>query len=162
VRRTRLGDSPAKGSRVEKNMEIRVIESGDGLKRLVLAGRLDLAGTQAIEARFAALTAGAKQTAIVDLKEVTFLASLGMRMLVSNARALLKSGSRLVLLGPQPGVRLALQGAGLATILPIAADENEAAALATLRLDAQDRRSLIARIGRHKRRRVYGTSEPQK
>jgi anti-anti-sigma factor len=88
-------------------MEIRVIESSDGLRRLALSGRLDLAGTDAIETRFAALTAGTRQTAIVDLREVTFLASLGMRMLVSSARTLLRSGAKLVLLGPQPAVRLA-------------------------------------------------------
>ena len=142
-------------------MEIRVIESADGLNHLALSGRLDLAGTQAIEARFAELTTGAKKTAIVDLREVTFLASLGMRMLVSSARALLKSSARLVLLGPRPSVRLALEGAGLNSILPIANDDGEAIALATLELDARDRRSLIARIARQKRRRVYGTSDRQ-
>jgi anti-anti-sigma factor len=98
---------------------------------LALSGRLDLAGTQAIETQFAALTAGSKETAIVDLREVTFLASLGMRMLVSSARTLLKAGARLVLLGPQPPVRLALESAGLAAILPIAADDREAVTLAT-------------------------------
>jgi anti-anti-sigma factor len=112
-------------------MEIRVIESSDGLRRLALSGRLDLAGTEAIETRFAALTAGARQTAIVDLREVTFLASLGMRMLVSSARTLVSSGARLVLLGPQPAVRLALESAGLTSLLPIAGDDGEAVALAT-------------------------------
>jgi anti-anti-sigma factor len=142
-------------------MEIRVVESADGLSHLALSGRLDLAGTQAIEAQFTALTAGAKKTAIIDLREVTFLASLGMRMLVSSARALLKSSARLVLLAPQPAVRLALESAGLSSILPIAVDDGQAAALATHPLDAQDRRSLIARIGRQKRRRVFGTSDQQ-
>jgi anti-anti-sigma factor len=113
------------------SVEIREIEKGDGLRHLALSGRLDLAGTQAIETQFAALTSGAKQTAIVDVREVTFLASLGLRMLVSSARTLVKSGAKLVVLGPRPAVRLVLETAGLAAILPIAANDAEAIALAT-------------------------------
>ena len=96
-----------------------------------MSGRLDLAGTEAIETHFTALTAGARQTTIVDLREVTFLASLGIRMLVSSARTLVKSGAKLVLLGPQSAVRLALESTGLAALLPIAADNGEAMLLAT-------------------------------
>ena len=87
--------------------------------------------TEAIETRFTALAAGGRQTTIVDLREVTFLASLGIRMLVSSARTLVKSGAKLVLLGPQPAVRLALEGTGLTALLPIAADDGEALLLAT-------------------------------
>ena len=67
----------------------------------------------------------------MDLSEVTVLASLGIRMLVASARALVKSGAKLVLLGPQPAVRLALEGTGLTALLPIAADDGEALLLAT-------------------------------
>lgn len=112
-------------------MEMRVLSTADDdVTRIALSGRLDLQGTGAIQPDFAALTGDAKRSAVVDLSEVSFLASAGMRMLLEAAKALRRTAHRLVLLRPQENVKQALEVAGLAGILPITDDEAAALALA--------------------------------
>ena len=64
-----------------------------------------------------------RESAVVDLAGVGFIASLGMGLLVSTAKALHRFGKRLVLLRPQSLVEDALEAAGLHEILPIAKDD---------------------------------------
>ena len=58
----------------------------------------------------------------MDLSEVSFLASIGMRTLLSNAKALGLKGGRMVLLNPQPMVATALSTAGIDTLIPMHQD----------------------------------------
>ncbi len=111
-------------------MNLELNESG-GIKLLSLTGRLDLEGTEEIESAFAAATSASGQSVIVDLQGVPFLASLGMRMFVTAARALRSRGLKLVLLEPQAAVRAALDVAGLSQLLLIADDEADARKLAS-------------------------------
>jgi len=102
-------------------MEMTMAElEGKGVK-ITLHGRLDTPGVGAIETRFAA--AAARKNAIVDLSDVTFLASLGIGMLIGAARALKRSGHIFVLYGAPVRVSETLHNSGLAEILPMAADE---------------------------------------
>ncbi|MDX2165613.1 MAG: STAS domain-containing protein [Deltaproteobacteria bacterium] len=111
-------------------MELRVVStSEDPVTRVALTGRLDLQGTRAIERVFVEQTTDGR-AAIVDLGEVSFLASMGMRLLLQVAKALHRSGRRLVILRPQENVRQALEVAGLVEILPVSDDDAEALALA--------------------------------
>lgn len=103
-----------------------VIELEGGAKKVALDGRLDIEGTGEIELKFGAHTAAARVPVIVDLTEVTFLASIGMRLLVSNAKALQAAGCPLVLLNPQDPVRKALETAGINALIPIHDDETSA------------------------------------
>jgi anti-anti-sigma factor len=66
--------------------------------------------------------------AIVDLSRVEFIASLGVRMLLSEARALARRAGRLVLFAPSELVRELLEYVSLGEIIPIR--ENAADALA--------------------------------
>lgn len=112
-------------------MELRVLSTpDDDVTRVALTGRLDLQGTGEIELAFTGQTATKRRAAIVDLGEVSFLASMGMRLLVQVAKALRRDGHRLVILRPQENVKQALEVAGLVEILPIAEDESQALALA--------------------------------
>jgi anti-anti-sigma factor len=112
-------------------MELRILSTpDDDVTRLALNGRLDYQGTGEIELAFTAQTATMHRAAVVDLSEVSFLASIGMRLLLQVAKALHRTDHRLVLLRPQENVRQALEVAGLAEILPIANDEAQALALA--------------------------------
>ena len=106
-------------------MKLEQNENG-GIKVLSLTGRLDLEGTEAIESDFATATSDSAKSVIVDLQGVPFLASLGMRMFVTAARALRNRGLKLVLLKPQEAVRAALDVAGLSQLLLIAEDEANA------------------------------------
>jgi anti-sigma B factor antagonist len=112
-------------------MELRVLSTPeDEVMRIALQGRLDLQGAGEIEADFAARTAASDKSAVIDLSEVPFLASIGMRMLLRAAKALRQTNCRLVILRPQENVKQALEVAGLVEILPITNDEADALTLA--------------------------------
>ena len=82
-------------------MELELLEPIEGATRVALSGRLDTEGVDRVEARFNAATASDRQHAIVDLSEVTFIASMGIRMLVTAAKTLSRDRARIVLLSPQ-------------------------------------------------------------
>ena len=97
-----------------------------GMVKVTLGGRLDSPGVDLIETRFlGALTPSGKHTA-VDLSGVDFIASMGIRMLISTARALGRRGGRFVLFAPQPGVREIFSHVSLSEIIPIYDTEDEA------------------------------------
>jgi anti-sigma B factor antagonist len=107
-------------------MELRTEELPNGIKLVVLAGRMDIAGTQEIDMRFTAITATQKALIAVDLAEVSFLASIGMRTLVSSARALANRGGAMALVNPRQIVQQALIAAGIDSLIPIYASADEA------------------------------------
>jgi len=109
-------------------MEISVSQLDDGIKRIELNGRLDMKNSLEIDTRFTALTATGTGPVLVDMSHVEFIASIGMRLLLSNAKALAKRGGRMVLCGTQPLVREALESAGLETLIPLYPDEASARA----------------------------------
>jgi anti-anti-sigma factor len=100
-------------------------------KRVTLNGRLDLKGSDEISQRFTSLTATDGSNVVVDLSGVEFIASIGMRLLISCAKAKSQRGGQMVLAGLQPLVKEALATAGIDSLIPIHADQ--AAALAALR-----------------------------
>jgi len=108
-------------------MELKTQDTPDGVKVISLAGRMDIAGTQEIELRFTNLAASQKALIAVDLAEVSFLASIGMRTLVSSARALMNRGGAMALVRPQSMVQQALVAAGIDSLIPIYPSIDEAA-----------------------------------
>ena len=100
-----------------------------GVTKVALAGRLDTAGVSRIEARFSASVVPGGKPAVVDLTEVEFLASLGIRMLISTARTLSMKGGKLAMYGANPAVLEIIETASLQDIIPLAASEDEAIAL---------------------------------
>ena len=108
-------------------MQVTVGEFGDMGKRVVLVGKLDIAGAQTIELPMATL-AGSRCNLVVDLIRVDFIASIGIRHLVLAAKALARSSCKLVLLDPNPLVTGVLITTGLQDLLPIVRSEDEARA----------------------------------
>jgi anti-sigma B factor antagonist len=98
--------------------------------RVALAGRLDLPGVQALELQFTANTAAAKKPAVVDMSGVVFIASLGLRMLLSSAKALRAAGARMVILNPPEPVAEVLRTAGIDQVITVTNDEQMALAIA--------------------------------
>ncbi len=97
------------------------------LRRISLNGRLDIPGTSAISTQFAALAAANGKCVIVDLAAVTFLASIGIRELITNAKALQKRGGKMVLLlGSNESVAKTLEATGIDTLIPMFFNETEA------------------------------------
>jgi anti-anti-sigma factor len=93
-----------------------------------LNGRLDIGGADAIGTRFTAAAAGVGQPVIVDLSRVSFISSMGIRLLIATARALHQKGGRMALFGAQPIVQEVLDGVALDQIVPVVASESEALA----------------------------------
>jgi anti-anti-sigma factor len=113
-------------------MELFVEEIDRDTARLVLTGRMDIAGSEAIDVRFAA-AANSKRFLMVDMSGVTFLASIGIRSLFAKAKMASAHGGRLVIAAPQPNVAEVLDLTGVPQLIPIFGDcESARAHLATL------------------------------
>jgi len=97
-----------------------------GIIKVNLSGRLDILGAQAIDMKFHALTATQSAPFLVDISDVSFLASLGMRTLLSSAKAVAMRGGLMVLYNPQPEVLDALEVAGVSDLIPVFHDYQEA------------------------------------
>ena len=100
-------------------MEMQIAELENGITEVVLSGRLDMEGSAKIENVFTIATATDERPVLVDLADVEFIASIGMRVLVMNAKALDRRGGMMVLLNPQTQVREALEVAGIDVLIPI-------------------------------------------
>lgn len=85
----------------------------NGILQVNLIGRLDLQGTMAIDNRFSFLVSESKKDTLVDMSEVDFIASLGMRMIINNAKTLQEERKQMILINPQPLVEEALSTAGV-------------------------------------------------
>ncbi|WP_254956807.1 STAS domain-containing protein [Cyanobium sp. Cruz CV13-4-11] len=68
------------------------------LRKVVLADRLDMLGMEDIALKLTSLTAIKPLPVILDLRDVSFLASIGIRNIISSARALDQKGGRMVIL----------------------------------------------------------------
>ena len=113
----------------ERIMELRVMETDGRYSHVRLIGKMDAPGAQEIDAAFASAVAGPLRPAIVDMAEVPFLSSMGVRTLMQAIKALHPSGAKLVLLNPPAAVVKVLQTAGLGGHVPCAATLEEARAL---------------------------------
>ena len=107
-------------------MELVVKTLGQGIKEIELAGRLDLEGSSAIYAQFTNHVAIEKAGVLVDMTHVDYIASIGMRLLISNAKALSKHGGKIVLFNHSPLVRGVLETSGLDQLIPIFDDHQSA------------------------------------
>ena len=98
-------------------MEIAINDTGS-TATVKLIGRLDLSGAESIDLLLATLS-GSKNGILIDMAEVTFIASLGLRHLVSAAKAIRRRGGRLMLLNPTVEVVDVIMASGLTEFLPI-------------------------------------------
>lgn len=109
-------------------MQFESIDLPGDVTCLALTGRLDIEGTQAIEQKFSFATTVKAAKIVVDLAGVSFLASIGIRLLVTSARAQAARGGKLVLAAPQPLVRKVLETAGIDQLIGITGDVESARA----------------------------------
>ncbi len=112
-------------------MRLKILREDDAFVQVALVGRLDIQGVNEVQLEFLHQTTSLPRNAMVDLSDLTYIASLGISMLVSAAKKLERNGAKMVLLRPSPLVRKALETSSLQEVIPIVTAE--AAALAMLR-----------------------------
>jgi len=100
-------------------MELQYSQIENNIRLIKLIGKLDIIGVGLIETQFSGYCAGDNPRVLVDLSEVEFLASIGIRLLVLNAKSVSSRGGRMVLLHPTPDVRSVLEVTGIPAIIPI-------------------------------------------
>ena len=79
------------------DIDLQVHHLGDGLDQINIIGRLDSAGAQVLDQPLKALIAGAAQGVLIDLSQVPFLGSMGIRSLLTSAQAMRRRGGALAL-----------------------------------------------------------------
>lgn len=107
-------------------MELETEQLANNIKRIALNGRLDFAGVEDIDVKFTALAAAQKEAIAVDLSAMDFIASIGMRTLVSAAKAQSQRGGKIVFYSPKQLVREVLDQSGISQVLPILDDLDSA------------------------------------
>jgi anti-anti-sigma factor len=101
-------------------MELEVIDAPDNPRVVRLSGRLDAAGADRIGLKFTTAVVAAGQPVLVDLSEVSFIASLGLRLLISSAKGLAAKGAGMAVFGARPEVAELLDQVALDQIVPVA------------------------------------------
>jgi anti-sigma B factor antagonist len=71
---------------------------GEDLRKIIIVGRLDTPGTDAIAPSLHELAAGPMRAVIVDLTNVQFAASIGIGKLIATAKEVKSRGGHMVLL----------------------------------------------------------------
>jgi anti-anti-sigma factor len=99
-------------------MELMVEDLADGVTKAVLSGRMDIEGAQAVDTRFNVL-AGSKKLIVVDMAGVSFLASMGLRVLMTCARSVNSKGGKMAIAGAQPGVAKVLSTSGIDQVVSV-------------------------------------------
>jgi anti-anti-sigma factor len=105
-------------------IEYRQLENGIRLIRL--SERLDIDGTLKIGPRLTEYINGNGLLIIFDLENVDFLASIGIRMLVTTAKSIFSHSGKVVILNPLPNVREVLEITGITQAIPICRELEEA------------------------------------
>ena len=102
-------------------MNLEVADLANGITKIALSGRLDVEGALKIDGQFNDI-AKEKKKVVIDLSDVTFLASLGIRTLITGAKATANNGGKMVLMNPQPNVEKVLRTSRVDTVMPIVND----------------------------------------
>ena len=109
-------------------MDLIIGSNEGGIIRASLAGRMDIQGSLAVDKQMEDL-ANANVNVAIDVSQVTFLASLGIRTLITCCKILAAKGGNMVLVSPQPIVEKVLVTSGVNTVIPIASDMAAAEAM---------------------------------
>jgi anti-sigma B factor antagonist len=114
-------------------MSISHTDVGDNLRKIVIFGRLDFSGTESVAGELEKLASAPKKGVVIDLSQLKFLASLGIRALLKSAQTVEERGGKMVLfVGANSQVTMSLEATGLGDLIPMfkSNDEAERAAVA--------------------------------
>ncbi|MGE4221136.1 MAG: STAS domain-containing protein [Alphaproteobacteria bacterium] len=106
-------------------MHMQVDDIDGGVTLVKLDGALDLAGADSIDLRMSTLAESRKRI-VLDLEKVTYLASIGLRTLISNARTVKGRGGRLAVFNSPVNVTKVLRTSGVDQIIPLCGTMHDA------------------------------------
>ena len=108
-------------------MSISYTDAGD-LRTIVVSGRLDVDGTDSVASKLVELTGAPKKGVVVDISSLKFLASIGIRALVSAAKSVKARGGKLVLVvDTGSSVMMSIKATGVDQLVPVFDDTDDAA-----------------------------------
>ena len=100
-------------------MQLKVIKDDATYVHVALIGKMDIAGVQEIEGKFISLIATSKRNLLVDISEVSFIGSMGLRVFLTAAKSLSWDKKSLILLDPQPMVNEVLEASSFQDVVVI-------------------------------------------
>lgn len=103
-------------------------EQIDDVLVIELPSRLDAVGVAAIESKLAETVTAHKGKVLADMSQVTFVASLALRMLLTNLKAVQPLGGDLRLTGLQPQISEIFRKSRFDTLFKIYPDRESALA----------------------------------
>jgi len=101
-------------------MSISYNDVGESLRRITISGRLDMPGTDAVASKLAELVTAPKKGVVVDLSALQFLASIGIRALITSAKTVQQRGGKMVLVVEgSSSVLMSLEATGVDQLVPV-------------------------------------------
>ncbi|MHC1706675.1 MAG: STAS domain-containing protein [Bacteroidales bacterium] len=98
-------------------MELKVMNESDDRVDMVFNGRLDAPGVDEIGTRFFGYLNDLKKNVFIDFTDVSYLSSLGIRLLLNGMQMLTRDGYSLQITHAIPDVKKVLQDTGLEELL---------------------------------------------
>ena len=99
-------------------MSISTEELEGGITKVVVEGRLDIAGAAAVDTEMN-LIAATKNAVLIDMQKVSFLGSMGIRALTIPAHTIRGRGGKIAIFGPNELVEKVLRAGGVDGVIPI-------------------------------------------
>jgi anti-anti-sigma factor len=99
-------------------MVVNILNEGDA-KVVVIDGRLDTVTAPELERAIAPLLAEKKQTVIFECKDMEYVSSSGLRVVLSSYKSVVSNGGRFVLRNLSKDVRSVFDLTGFSRILTI-------------------------------------------
>lgn len=109
-------------------MDIKEEQLDSGITKIKLSGRMDSEGVSRIQSEIAGMTAAPRMSIMVDMSDVPYMSSIGIRTLLMNAKGVSRRGGKFVLLSLQPNVRNMLEISGIDQLIGIYNSQDEALA----------------------------------
>lgn len=99
-------------------MQIFIEELQDGITRVILEGRMDIEGANSVNLKLN-IIGGTKTAVLIDMQKVTYLASIGIGVLMTVAKTVENKGGKFAFLSPSPVVDQVLQSTGIYQVVAV-------------------------------------------
>ena len=97
------------------------------LRKIMISGRLDVDGTNSVASQLEELSKAPKKSVLVDLSALKFLASIGIRALITSAKEVKARGGKMVLVvNTSSTVMMSIKATGVDQFVPVFGSESDA------------------------------------